>query len=194
MSLSCIPKSVLSSANCQENPAGLGNHLFAVPLDSNHIATIVANEEKNQYDITPAGGTTAALKGCRIDYKSQTGQYTSEDNGTGKGWSATCTGRVELSEDDMAHTSRILHNSDQNLYFLYTGKTVDGKKEFIVIGNENGEAEWAVAADTGTARNDDHGQTFTVTCAYQLYPITKWYGTIEQEDATSTSSSASSKG
>lgn len=186
MALSCIPKSVLSSASCVENPAGLGNYLFAVPFDSNHIGSMVANDEKNQYDITPAGGEKTALKGYRIDYKSQTGQYTSEDNGTGKGWSASGTGRVELSEDDMAHTSRILHNSDKNLYFMFTGKTVDGQKEFIVIGNDNGEAEWAVAADTGTARNDDHGQTFTVTCAYQLYPITKWYGTIEQEDADST--------
>ena len=65
---------------------------------------------------------------------------------------------------------------------------VEGKKEFIVIGNENGEAEWAVAADTGTSRTDDHGQTFTVTCPYQVYPITKWYGTIEQEDAVGASS------
>lgn len=194
MALSCIPKSVLSNANCLENPAGLGNHLFVVPLDSNHIDSIVPNDEKNQYDITPAGGEGKALLGYRIDYKSQTGQYTSEDNGTGKGWSVTGTGRVELSEDEMAHTSRILHNSDQNLYFLYTGKIIDGKREYIVIGNENGEAELAVAADTGTARNDDHGQTFTVTCAYQLYPITKWYGTIQQaDDESKTQGSSSSK-
>lgn len=188
MALSCIPKSVLSTANCKENPAGLSNHLFVVPLDTNHISSMVANDEKNQYDITPAGGGDTALKGFRIDFKPQTGNYKSDDNGTGKGWSGTGTGRVELSEDEMAHTSRVLHNSDQNLYFLYTGKIVDGKKEFIVIGNENGEAEWAVAADTGTARTDDHGQTFTVTCPYQVYPITKWYGTIEQEDAVSASS------
>ena len=32
------------------------------------------------------------------------------------------------------------------------------------------------------AYSHDHGQTFTVTCAYQLYPTTKWYGTIEMED------------
>lgn len=188
MALNCIPKSVLSSASCIENPAGLSNYLYVVPFDSDHISTMVANDEKNQYDITPAGGTDTALKGYRIDFKSQTGQYTSEDNGTGKGWSATGTGRVELSEDNMAFTSRILHNSDKNLYFMATGKTVDNKQEFIVIGNENGEAEWAVAADTGTARSDDHGQTFTVTCAYQLYPMTKWYGTIDQQDATTASS------
>lgn len=185
MALSCIPKSVLSSTSCMENPAGLSNHLFAVPVDSNHIESIVANDDKNQYDITPAGGSSAALKGIRIDYKSQTGQYTSEDNGTGKGWSGSGTGRVELNEDGMAHTSRVLHNSDKYLYFMPTGKKVDGKTEFIVIGNENGEAEWAVAADTGAARNDDHGQTFTITCAYQLYPITKWYGTIDVEDSDS---------
>lgn len=192
MALSCIPKSVISGANCTENPAGLGTHLFAVPLDTNHIKSIVPNDEKNQYDITPAGGTDTALKGYRIDYKSQTGQYSSDDNGTGKGWNSTGTGRVELSEDEMAHTSRVLHNSDQYLYFLYTGKTVDGKKEYIVVGNENGEADWSVKADTGTKRSDDHGQTWTVKCEYQLYPITKWYGTIEQEDASTSSTSASS--
>lgn len=195
MALTCIPKSVLSSNNCKENPAGLSNYMFAVPLDSNHISSIVPSDTANQYEITPAGGSDAALKGYRIDFKNQTGQYTNEDNGTGKGFSGSGTGRVELSEDDMAFTSRILHNSDKYLYFMATGKTVEGKKEFIVIGNENGEAEIQVTADTGAARSDDHGQTFTVTCAYQLYPITKWYGTIEQEDATSTSSkSASSKG
>ena len=185
MALSCIPKSVLSSAVCVENPAGLSNYLFAVPVDSNHISDMVPNDTTNQYDITPAGGAQAALKGIRIDFKAQTGQYTSEDNGTGKGWSASATGRVELNEDGMAHTSRVLHNSDKFLYFFPTGKKVDGKAEFIVVGNENGEAEWAVAADTGAARNEDHGQTFTVTCAYQLYPMTKWLGTIEQEDDSS---------
>lgn len=177
MSLSCIPKSVLSSASCQENPAGVSNHLFAIPVEE---ITISPDDEKNQYAIS---GET--LQGYRIDYKSQTGQVTSEDNGMGKGWSCSATGRVELNEDGMAWTSRVLHNSDKYLYFIATGKTVDGKKEYLVIGNENGEAEWAVAADTGTSRSDDHGQTFTVTCAYQLYPMTKWYGVINDIDGSS---------
>lgn len=182
MPLSCIPKSVLSSAVCTENPAGLSNYLFAVPVDG---LNIVADDEANQYDITATGGT---IQGYRIDYKSQTGQYTSEDNGTGKGWTAQATGRVELAEDNMAWTSRVLHNSDKYLYFIATGKKVAGEggamlNEFIVIGNENGEAEWAVAADSGTTRQDDHGQTWTVSCGYQLYPLTKWYGTITQADA-----------
>lgn len=191
MALSCIPTSVLSGANCTENPAGLGSFLYAVPLNSTYIKSISADDTKNQYTITPAGTDATALKGFRIDFKSQTGQYSSEDNGTGKGWSGTGTGRVELSEDQMAFTSRILHNSDKYLYFLATGKkvTVGTKQvdEYIVVGNENGEAEWSVKSDTGTKRSDDHGQTFTVKCDYQLYPITKWYGTIEQADtATST--------
>ena len=131
MPLSCIPKSVLSSATCVENPAGVSNYLFAVPVDSDHIASIVADDDKNQYTITPAGGAQAALKGIRIDYKAQTGQVTSEDNGTGKGWSCTGTGRVELNEDGMAHTSRVLHNSDKYLYFIPTGKKVEGKTEFL---------------------------------------------------------------
>jgi hypothetical protein len=184
--LNCIPKSVLSSASCVENPAGLSNHLFAVHIDD---VTVTIADDKNQYDIQ-AAAPAAAVQGIRIDFKSQTGQYTSEDNGTGKGWTGTGTGRVELSEDDMAWTSRILHNSDKYLYFMPTGKKVDGKPEYIVIGNDNGEAEWAVAADTGAARNDDHGQTFTITCPYQLYPITKWYGTIQEKTPASSSSSS----
>lgn len=183
MALSCIPKSVLSSANCVENPAGLSNILYAVPVDE---LNITVDDAKNQYAITTTEeGTT--LEGYRIDFKAQTGQYTSEDNGTGKGWTGTITGRVELSEDDMAWTSRVLHNSDKYLYFVATGKkvTVNDAQlpEYIVVGNENGEAEWAVAADTGTSRQDDHGQTFTVTCPYQVYPMTKFVGIIEQVDA-----------
>ena len=187
MALSCIPKSVLSSASCVENPAGVSNHMFVVPFDEDHIASMAADDTQNQYTITPAGSQATALKGYRIDFKSQTGQVTSEDNGTGKGWTATATGRVELSEDAMAWTSRVLHNSDKYLYFIATGKKVTvndaSLPEFIVVGNENGEAEWAVAADSGTTRQDDHGQTFTVTCGYQLYPMTKFVGTIEQKDA-----------
>ena len=183
MALSCIPKSVLSSANCHENPAGLSNHLFAVPVSG---LTIVASDTENQYVITASGG---AMQGYRIDFKAQTGQVTSDDNGTGKGWSGSGTGRVEMNEDAMAWTSRVLHNSDQYLYFFATGKkvTLEGEStpvdEYIVIGNENGEAEITVTADTGTARTDDHGQTLTVTCSYMLYPLTKWYGNITQADA-----------
>jgi len=183
MALSCIPKSVLSSAICTENPSGVSNHIFAVPVDG---LTITPSDTENQYNITVSGGT---MEGYRIDFKSQTGQYTSDDNGTGKGWTGKGTGRVELNEDGMAWTSRVLHNSDKYLYFLATGKkvTMAGEttpvNEYIVIGNENGEAEISVTADTGTNRTDDHGQTFTVTCAYQLYPLTKWYGTIQQADA-----------
>ncbi len=179
MALTCIPKSVLSSAVCTENPAGLSTFLYAVPVEGIQIQI---DDDKNQYTISAAAGENAALQGYRIDFKAQTGNYSSEDNGMGKGWTGTLTGRVELAEDVMAWTSRVLHNSDKYLYFVATGKRVEGDPEFIVIGNENGEAEWAVAADTGTTRQDDHGQTFTVTCGYQLYPLTKYVGNIQQKD------------
>ena len=177
MALSCIPKSVLSSANCQENPSGVSNHMFVVPLAN--VGSIVADDAKNQYNITLPTNQDA-LQGYRIDYKSQTGQVTSEDNGTGKGWTGSTTGRVEMSEDDMAF---------KNLYFVATGNkkagTTEGSflDEYIVIGNENGEAEIQVTFDSGTARTDDHGQTFTVSCGYMKYPVTKWYGVINQADA-----------
>lgn len=180
--MACILKNVLSSgANCKENPAGLGNYVFVVPLDADHIVSIGVHDGKNQYVITPATAGTS-LKGFRIDFKSQTGKVTSEDNGTGKGWTHTGTGRVELNEDDMAFVSRTLHNSDKNLYFFPTGKVTTEGVEYNVVGNQFGDAEWSVAGDTGAARGDDHGQTFTVTCAYQLYPVMKWYGTIEKDD------------
>lgn len=187
MPLSCIPKSVLSSASCQENPSGVSNHMFVVPLAN--VGSIVADDTKNQYVITLPTNQDA-LQGYRIDYKSQTGQVTSEDNGTGKGWTGSTTGRVEMSEDDMAFTARVLHNSDKNLYFVATGNkkagTTEGTflDEYIVIGNENGEAEIQVTFDSGAARTDDHGQTFTVSCGYMKYPVTKWYGVINQVDAT----------
>jgi len=182
--MACTLKNVLSTGNgCKENPAGLSNHVYVVPLDADHIDTIGINDAKNQYVITPAGGGGAAtaLKGFRIDFKSQTGQVTSEDNGQGKGWTHTGTGRVELNEDDMALVSRTLHNTDKNLFFFPTGKVTEEGAEYAVVGNPFGEADWTVAADTGAARGDDHGQTFTVTCGYQVYPIMKWYGTIQND-------------
>ncbi len=179
--MSCNLKNVLSSkADCKESPAGMSNHLFVVPLDSNHIQSIGNHDGKNQYTIVPASGTS--LKGFRIDFKAQTGQVTSEANSLGAGWSHTGTGRVEMNEDDMAYVSRMLHNGDKYLYFFPTGKVTEEGAEYKVVGNEFGETEWSVAADSGAARSDDHGQTFTVTCGYQVYPICKWFGTIEQEE------------
>ncbi len=176
--MACIPKSVLSTgANCKENPAGLSNHLFAVPLDANFVQSISVNDAKNEYIIIPASG--AALLGYRIDFKGQTGQVTSEDNGLGKGWTHTGTGRVELSEDDMSYTSRVLHNTDKFIYLFPTGNVSEGKKEYRVVGNQFGDTEWAVTGDTGAARGDDHGQTFTVTCPYMLYPTMKCWGYVE---------------
>lgn len=177
----CILKNVLSSASCKENPAGLSNHVFVVPIDSDHMTSIGVHDGKNVYVITPAG-TGTALKGFRIDFKSQTGQVTSEANSIGSGWSHTGTGRVEMNEDDMAYMSRQLHNGDKYMYFFPTGNVTAEGAEYKVVGNQFGETEWSVAADTGAARSDDHGQTFTVTCAYQVYPVMKWYGTIEKDD------------
>ena len=178
--MACNLKNVLSSnANCLESPAGLSNHVFVVPLDSDHINKIGVHDGKNRYKIIPANGT--ALKGFRIDFKSQTGQVTSEANAMGAGWSHTGTGRVEMNEDDMAYVSRLLHNGDKYLYFFPTGVVTEEGAEYKVVGNQFGETEWSVAADSGAARSDDHGQTFTVTCGYQVYPVVKWYGTIQND-------------
>jgi hypothetical protein len=180
MALSCIPKSVLSSASCQENPSGVSNHLFVVPLAN--VGSIVADDAKNQYNIT-LPTSQDALQGYRIDYKSQTGQVTSEDNGTGKGWTGSTTGRVEMSEDDMAYTARVLHNSDKNLYFVATGNkkagTTEGTylDEYIVIGNENGEAEIQVYMNRGKSfiELESQGAYTTLKPGAKLEWTVKWY-------------------
>ena len=180
--MACILKNVISSgAGCKENPAGVSNYCMVVPLDSDHITSIGVNDAKNQYVITPADGT--ALKGFRVDFKSQTGQVTSEDNGGGKGWTVTGTGRVEKNTDVMAYVARILSNMDGKYLVLFpTGNITEAGAEWLVVGNPFGDSEFTVTSDTGAQRADDHGQTFQVVNSYMLYPEIKWYGTINKED------------
>jgi hypothetical protein len=155
-----------------------------VPLDDDHISSISVDDTKNEYDIVAAGQSGAALKGYRIDFKNQTGQVTSEDNGSGKGNTVTGTGRVEIGIDKMAVMGRTLSNLDGNfLAFFPTGNTVDSKKEWLVVGNPTGDIEYSRTTDTGAARGDDHGTTFQISCPYQVYDTVKYFGTIDQEDA-----------
>ena len=192
--MACKFNHVLKGANeCKENPAGLSNYCMIVPLDSNHVDSIEVDDEKNQYKITPHGSTQetpVALKGWRVDFKNQTGQVTSEDNGSGKGNTVTGTGRVEIGIDKMAVLSRTLSNLDGDfLCFFPTGNKVtvgEGQSatkvpEWLVVGNPTGDISWSRATDTGAARGDDHGTTFTVVCDYQVYDTVKYVGEIDQE-------------
>lgn len=196
--MACNFNSVLKGANaCKENPAGVSNYCMIVPFASavemtsedGFIDTVEVDEAKNQYTITPTGtGTT--LKGYRVDFKNQTGQVTSEDNGSGKGNTVTGTGRVEIGIDEMAVLSRTLSNLDGNfLCFFPTGVKKDPTggsnpvTEWLVIGNPQGDISWSRATDTGAARSDDHGTTFTVVCDFQVYDTVKFYGEITQVDA-----------
>lgn len=189
--MACNFNHVLKGSNeCKENPAGLSNYCMIVPFDNiaeNGIAIKkVDGNEVNQYDITPAGTGATALKGWKVEFKNQTGQVTSEDNGAGKGWTGTGTGRVEIGEDAMATLSRTLSNLDGNfLAFFPTGNKVkDGDNnltEWKVVGNQQGDCQFSTAADSGTARGDDHGTTFTVTCDYMLYDVVKYIGEIDTE-------------
>ncbi len=186
--MACNLKNVVSNAaSCKENPAGLSNYAMVVPLDSDHISAIGPHDGKPEYVITPPQGSES-LKGFRIEFKNQTGRVSSEDNGDGKAWTMTGTGRVEKNERDMAYVSRVLSNMDgKYLVFFPTGKIEDGKVEWKVVGNELGENTFQSAGDSGEARNDDHGLTFTVTCGYQVYPTMFWYGNITKEDDPSSS-------
>lgn len=180
--------------DCKENPAGVSSYCMIIPLDSNHIALkedgvtldISVDDTKNQYKITPAGSTQSTpkpLAGFRVDFKSQTGQVSSEDNGAGKGNTVTGTGRVEIGIDKMALLSRRLSNLDGNfLAFFPTGITdpTDGK-EWLIVGNPTGDISWSRASDTGAARGDDHGTTFTVVCDFQVYDTVKYYGEISED-------------
>jgi len=187
MALDCAFKHVKSSQNCQENPAGLSKFMMVVPLDSDHITKIEVDDEKNRYTITPAGATgqnpSPSLKGFRIDFKSATGQVTSEHNGEGTGWAHTGTWRVDTNEDDMAVLGRRLSNMGGGyLCFFPTGKTTTEGKEWKVVGNPDGDIQYSSGNDSGAQRTDDHGTTPQVVCNYQPYDTVKWYGTIEEEE------------
>lgn len=180
--MACNLKHVKQTSDCSENPAGLCSYMFVVPLDSDHISAIEPMEDKNQYDITPAGSGATALKGFRVDFKNNTGQVSSEHNGEGTGWTVTGTWRVDKNEDDMAVVGRRLSNIGGGyLCFFPTGKTTDAGKEWKVVGNPDGDIDYSSANDSGQNRNDDHGTTPQVVCNYQVYDVTKWYGTIEEE-------------
>ena len=163
--MACKFNHVLKGANeCKENPAGLSNFCMIVPLDSNHVASIEVNDEKNQYNITPAGtGENVALKGWRVDFKNQTGQVTSEDNGSGKGNTVTGTGRVEIGIDKMAVLSRTLSNLDGDfLVFFPTGNKVtvgEGQSatkvpEWLIVGNPTGDVSWKEIRGTLTLQKE----------------------------------------
>lgn len=185
--MACNFKNVLSSgAGCKENPAGLSNYMMIVPLTNDYISAIGVHDGAPEYVITPKTGDS--LKGWRIEFKSQTGQVTSEQNGPGKAWTITGTGRVEKNLVDMAYMSRVLSNMDGKfLCFFPTGNVVDGKIEWKVVGNQFGDTEFSTNYDSGAARTDDHGHTFNVVCNYQLYDVMFWYGSIEKEDDPSSS-------
>lgn len=197
--MACNFNSVLKNANdCKENPAGVSNYCMIVPFASalpegqkdGFIDEVTIEEEKNQYTITTSG-TNQAMKGYKVEFKNQTGQVTSEDNGSGKANTVTGTGRVEIGIDKMAVLSRTLSNLDGNfLAFFPTGLKVDPNggdnplTEWIVVGNPTGDISWSRTTDTGAARRDDHGTTFTVVCDFQVYDTVKWYGEISVADAS----------
>lgn len=194
--MACNLNSVLKGANdCKENPAGVSNFCMIVPFASaiegdGFIDEVEVNDETNTYTITPSG-SGSALKGYKVEFKNQTGQVTSEDNGSGKGNTVTGTGRVEIGIDEMAVLSRTLSNLDGSFLALFpTGvkKTPTGQStaltEWLVVGNPTGDISWSRASDTGASRGDDHGTTFTVVCDFQVYDTVKWYGEITQADAS----------
>ena len=184
--MACNLKHVTSAANnCKENPAGVGSYMMIVPLDSDHILQIGVHDGKNEYVITPKTGTS--LKGWKVEFKSQTGQVTSEDNGSGKAWTVTGTGRVEGNVNDMSYIARVLSNMNGKYLCFFPNGNVD---EWLVVGNAYGDSEFTVAADTGQNRSDDHGLTFTVSCNYQLYPDMKWHGKITSEEEAGSSAFA----
>ena len=196
--MACNFNSVLKAANtCKENPAGVSSYCMVVPFanavelesEEGFIDEVEVDEGKHRYVITPTGGGTV-LKGYRIDFKGQTGQVSSEDNGPGKGNTVTGTGRVEIGIDEMAVLSRTLSNLDGNfLVFFPTGVKKDPAggsspvTEWLVVGNPQGDITWSRTTDTGAARGDDHGTTFSVSCDFQVYDTVKYYGEISQADA-----------
>ena len=61
----CNLKHVKQTNDCSENPGGTSNYCMVVPIDSDHIeGNIEINDEKNQYNITPKGGSGSTLIAC----------------------------------------------------------------------------------------------------------------------------------
>ena len=197
--MACNFNHVKKAANdCKENPAGVSNYCMIVPFASavslsdkvGLINKVEVLDAYNIYKITAekaSGSDANVLKGYKVEFKNQTGQVTSEDNGAGKGNTVTGTGRVEIGIDQMAVLNRTLSNLDGNfLAFFPTGaKKADPSSqetteltEWLVVGNESGDISWSRASDTGAARGDDHGTTFTVVCDFQVYDTVKFYGEI----------------
>ena len=197
--MACNFNHVKKAANdCKENPAGVSNYCMIVPFASavslsdkvGLIDKVEVLDAYNIYKITAekaSGSDANVLKGYKVEFKNQTGQVTSEDNGAGKGNTVTGTGRVEIGIDQMAVLNRTLSNLDGNfLAFFPTGaKKADPSSqetteltEWLVVGNESGDISWSRASDTGAARGDDHGTTFTVVCDFQVYDTVKFYGEI----------------
>ena len=197
--MACNFNHVKKAANdCTENPAGVSNYCMIVPFASavslsdkvGLIDKVEVLDAYNIYKITAekaSGSDANVLKGYKVEFKNQTGQVTSEDNGAGKGNTVTGTGRVEIGIDQMAVLNRTLSNLDGNfLAFFPTGaKKADPSSqetteltEWLVVGNESGDISWSRASDTGAARGDDHGTTFTVVCDFQVYDTVKFYGEI----------------
>ena len=193
--MACNFKSVLKGANqCKENPAGVSNYCMVVPFGSavedqdGSIEEVTVSDDKNTYLITP-NGSGGVLKGYKVEFKNQTGQVTSEDNGPGMGNTVTGTGRVEIGIDEFALLSRTLSNLDGNfLVFFPTGVKKDPTggstpvTEWMVVGNPTGDITWSRASDTGSERTSDHGTTFTVSCNFQVYDVVKYYGEISIAD------------
>ena len=179
--MACNLNHVKASQNCTENPAGLSSYMMVVPKEN--IQSIKVSDESNTYDIEPVDDT---LSGFRVDFKSNTGQVTSEHNGEGTGWTHTGTWRVDKNEDDMAMLGRTLSNMGGGyICFFPTGKTVNGKREWKVVGNPDFDIQYSSGNDSGAARTDDHGTTPQVVCNFQVYDTVKWYGEIDDGSASS---------
>lgn len=192
----CNLRHVKQTSDCIENPAGLSSFMYVVPLDTNHIATkedgsldITVDDDNNEYKITVPTANAGVLKGWRVDFKSNTGQVSSEHNGEGTGWTHTGTWRVDKNENDMAVMGRRLSNMGGGyLCFFPTGITHPTKgKEWKVVGNPDGDIQYSSGNDSGQNRTDDHGTTPQVVCNFQVYDTVKWYGAIADDGATTQS-------
>ena len=73
------------------------------------------------------------------------------------------------------------------LVFFPTGKKVNGKMEWKIVGNPTGDVEYNRTNDSGAARSDDHGTTFNFVCNFQVYDVVKYYGDIAEEAESASS-------
>ncbi len=175
-----------ANKNCTENFSGVGSTVYVFTKDDvekKNLKPAFANDGTNRWKEDAFSG----LPVVPIKVKAHTGQVTATSMADGGGFSNVYTGRIANDMDNMSAVARIMNNRPDWGILVPTGKLNDeGKKEYIVLYDEEYDIEFSMESTTGDAVDSDHGHTVTITQAPMLYSLPKWYGDIEIKETKQT--------